>query len=58
MIDYVLIVQTGQQALVEEKIVPDIIATDLDGKINDILYANAHGASLVIHGHGNNMDAV
>ena len=59
MIDYVLIAADGATtALVEEKIVPDIIATDLDGKINDILYANAHGASLVIHGHGNNMDAV
>ena len=59
LIDYVLIAADGATtALVEEKIVPDIIATDLDGKINDILYANAHGASLVIHGHGNNMDAV
>lgn len=56
LIDYVLIAADGATtALVEEKIVPDIIATDLDGKINDILYANAHGASLVIHGHGNNM---
>lgn len=59
LIDYVLIAADGATtAMVEEKIVPDIIATDLDGKINDILYANAHGASLVIHGHGNNMDAV
>ena len=59
LIDHVLIAADGATtALVEEKIVPDIIATDLDGKINDILYANAHGASLVIHGHGNNMDAV
>lgn len=57
--DYVLIAADGATtALVEEKIIPDIIATDLDGKIDDILCANMNGASLVIHGHGNNLDAV
>ena len=57
--DYVLISADGATtALIEEKIVPDIIATDLDGRIDDILIANLKGASLVIHGHGNNLDAV
>ena len=56
---YALIAADGATtALVEEKIVPDIIATDLDGKIDDILYANDSGACLAIHAHGNNLDAI
>lgn len=59
LFDYVLVAADGATtALTEEKIVPDIIATDLDGKIDDILYANACGANLVIHGHGNNLEAI
>ena len=57
--DHVLIAADGATtALIEEKIVPDIITTDLDSRIDDILLANLKGASLVIHGHGNNLDAV
>ncbi|WP_299525465.1 6-hydroxymethylpterin diphosphokinase MptE-like protein [uncultured Methanobrevibacter sp.] len=56
---YVLVSADGATtALIEEKIIPDIIATDLDGKIDDILYANTMGANLVIHGHGNNLEAI
>ena len=57
--EYVLIAADGATtALVEEKIVPDIIATDLDGKIDDILYSNTEGACLIIHAHGNNLDSI
>ncbi|MDO8871081.1 MAG: DUF115 domain-containing protein [Methanobacteriaceae archaeon] len=45
-------------ALIEDNIVPHIIVTDLDGKLEDILKANAQGAFLVVHGHGNNLDAL
>jgi hypothetical protein len=45
-------------ALIEENIVPQIIVTDLDGKLEDILKANAQGAYLVVHAHGNNLDAL
>lgn len=45
-------------ALMEENIVPHIIVTDLDGKLEDILNANSQGAFLVIHAHGNNLDAL
>ena len=39
----------------EENIVPHIIVTDLDGKLEDILNANSQGAFLVVHAHGNNL---
>ncbi len=45
-------------ALMEENIVPHIIVTDLDGKLEDILNANSQGAFLVVHAHGNNQDAL
>ena len=38
--------------------VPDIIVTDLDGDIADLMSANAQGAVLIIHAHGDNMDAL
>lgn len=45
-------------ALLEENIIPDIIVTDLDGKMDDIIEANNEGAILVVHAHGNNMDKI
>jgi uncharacterized Rossmann fold enzyme len=45
-------------ALLEEDIIPDIIVTDLDGKMDDILEANNEGAILAVHAHGNNMDKI
>ncbi len=45
-------------ALLEENIIPDIIVTDLDGKMEDIIEANNEGALLVVHAHGNNMDKI
>lgn len=38
--------------------VPDIIVTDLDGDVADQLAASAQGAIVVIHAHGDNMDAL
>jgi len=45
-------------ALLEENIIPDIIVTDLDGKMDDIIRANNEGAVLVIHAHGNNIEKI
>lgn len=45
-------------ALKEEGFTPDIIVTDLDGKIEDILDANNHGALMVVHAHGNNLEQI
>ena len=43
-------------ALLEAGLVPDIIVTDLDGRIPDIKIANNRGAFLVVHAHGDNKD--
>ncbi len=45
-------------AMVEEKIVPDIVVTDLDGNLDDILLANLRGANIVVHAHGDNLDKI
>ncbi len=57
--NYVLIAADGATtALLEEDIIPDVIATDLDGKLSDLLTANAQGSYFVIHGHGNNRENI
>jgi 2-amino-4-hydroxy-6-hydroxymethyldihydropteridine diphosphokinase len=45
-------------ALLEEGIVPDIVVTDLDGKIEDIIDSNKNGAIMVVHAHGNNIENI
>ena len=57
--DYVLVAADGATtAPIEERIVPDIVATDLDGNIDDILLANLRGANIVIHAHGDNIEKI
>lgn len=57
--DYVLVAADGATtAMIEEKVSPDIVATDLDGNIDDILLANLRGANIVIHAHGDNIDRI
>ena len=57
--DYVLVSADGATtALIEERIAPDIVATDLDGNIDDILIANIRGANVVIHAHGDNIENI
>ena len=57
--DYVLVAADGATtALIEQKLVPDIVATDLDGNIDDNLLANLRGANIVIHAHGDNIDRI
>ena len=57
--EFTLIAADGATtALLEENIVPDIIVTDLDGRINDIMNANHQGALMVVHAHGNNQEQV
>ena len=57
--DYVLISADGATtALIKERISPDIVATDLDGNMDDILLANLRGANIAVHAHGDNLVAV
>ena len=44
--------------LLKHGIVPDIIVSDLDGNLDDIMDANRGGSIVVVHAHGDNMDAV
>ena len=37
---------------------PEVIVTDLDGFLHDILAANAGGSAVVVHAHGDNKEAL
>ena len=57
--DYLLVSADGATtAMLEEDLVPDIVATDLDGKMSDLLTANSLGSYFVIHAHGNNEELI
>jgi hypothetical protein len=57
--EYVLVSADGATtALIEERLSPDIVATDLDGNIDDILLANLRGANIAVHAHGDNLEQV
>ncbi|MEF8879461.1 MAG: 6-hydroxymethylpterin diphosphokinase MptE-like protein [Candidatus Thermoplasmatota archaeon] len=45
-------------ALVEKEIIPDVVVTDLDGKIEDQIKANKNGSIVLIHAHGDNVDKI
>jgi uncharacterized Rossmann fold enzyme len=44
--------------LLEKGLVPDVVMTDLDGRIEDLVAANERGAIAIIHAHGDNLDAI
>lgn len=57
--EYVLVAADGATtALIEQRISPDIVVTDLDGNIDDILLANLRGANIAIHAHGDNIEKI
>ena len=41
-----------------ESMIPDIIVTDLDGRVEDQIEANGRGSIAVIHAHGDNIPAI
>jgi len=55
---FIIAADGATSGLLEENIVPDIVVSDLDGKIEDLLKADAQGSIFVIHGHGNNLDLI
>ncbi|MCX9014190.1 MAG: DUF115 domain-containing protein [Candidatus Methanoperedens sp.] len=56
---YVTIAADGATSILMKKgIVPDVIVTDLDGNMDDETMANRQGAIMVVHAHGDNMDAL
>lgn len=42
-------------ALLHEGILPDLVVTDLDGYIEDILHASSAGSIVAVHAHGDNI---
>lgn len=56
---YVTIAADGATSvLMKSGITPDIIVTDLDGNMDDEARANEQGAIMVVHAHGDNIDAL
>ena len=48
----------ASEFLLENKIKPDIVVTDLDGKASALLDAEKRGAIMVVHAHGDNIDFI
>ncbi len=44
--------------LLRKSIIPDVVVTDLDGRIEDLYNANSRGSIMVIHAHGDNIDKI
>jgi len=44
--------------LMAKRMIPDVIVTDLDGTIEDIIAASEKGSFVVVHAHGDNIQAV
>ncbi|MEM2904576.1 MAG: 6-hydroxymethylpterin diphosphokinase MptE-like protein [Candidatus Bathyarchaeia archaeon] len=55
--DWVVVAADGATTALTRfgKRMPDIIVTDLDGWMPDILAAHSQGAAVVVHGHGDNI---
>ncbi|MEA1924757.1 MAG: 6-hydroxymethylpterin diphosphokinase MptE-like protein [Candidatus Altiarchaeota archaeon] len=53
---YVFVAADGAvSAFIEAEVLPDVLVTDLDGRLRDILQANWRGSLTVVHAHGNNV---
>ncbi|MBA7516803.1 hypothetical protein ES705_08851 [subsurface metagenome] len=42
--------------LLRNVIIPDLVVTDLDGDVADIIHANRLGSIIVVHAHGDNIE--
>lgn len=57
--DTTIIAADGASAvLLSRGIVPSIVVTDLDGPFDAVLQADLQGAIVVVHAHGDNLDAL
>jgi len=55
--EYVVIAADGATSvLLRNAIIPDLVCTDLDGTIADIINANRLGSIIVVHAHGDNIE--
>lgn len=51
----VLAADGATTALLKHEVIPDIVVTDLDGNLDDLLRAHALGSIFVVHAHGDNI---
>ena len=56
--DYVVAADGATSALMNHKLVPDAIVTDLDGTVKDQVDANAESCVVFVHAHGDNVQAL
>ena len=57
--DQIIIAADGATTvLLKNRMIPDVIVTDLDGIIDDIVSASKKGSFVVVHAHGDNIPAV
>jgi len=54
--EVVIAADGATSVLLKEGIIPDVVVTDLDGVIGDLLYVNRLDALMVVHAHGDNMN--
>ncbi|MCQ8902745.1 MAG: DUF115 domain-containing protein [Methanothrix sp.] len=54
--DVVVAADGATSVLLEHAVLPDLIVTDLDGYMPDILEANRRGSMVVVHAHGDNIE--
>lgn len=55
---FVIAADEATSTLLAQDQVPDVIVTDLDGKVEDQLEANRRGSIAVVHAHGDNIPAI
>tara|TARA_B110001454_G_C12667625_1_gene412277 strand:+ start:233 stop:769 length:537 start_codon:yes stop_codon:yes gene_type:complete len=54
--DGVLIAADGAvSACLQRNVIPDLVVSDLDGHLPDMVWANQHGSKIIVHGHGDNL---
>jgi len=59
MPDQIVIAADGATTvLMANRMIPDVIVTDLDGTIEDIISASEKGSFVVVHAHGDNIPVV
>ena len=57
--DQIIVAADGATTvLLANRMIPDVIVTDLDGTIEDIISASKKGSFVVVHAHGDNIPAV
>ena len=54
--DGILIAADGAvSACLKRNLIPDLVVSDLDGHLPDMVWANKNGSKIIVHGHGDNL---